>query len=416
MLLLTSTSDKVQVVSTAAVATHVQSSYMDYATTGVTPGRLNTIISTATTTDIVGTPAASTQRNVKHISIRASGGAQTVTVQHTDGTTVVTLVQVSLNTGEALVWTDGMGWQVNDVNGAFKQVMVPDIGRTNYQLVTQTSVPIVPAVGLTGMWFQKWAGRPFAVWDGEGISDPSRLQPGLFGNGITLFKPGSSTTKGTYTGGVTTEGGTLSHPTLATTNLRTMSRRSEWTNVVTTTNQFLGMRDNDVKCWRGNAAGLGGFFFFCRFSFAALPAGSRVFIGLSSLLTGVQVTADPSAAADDHIGLACDLADTNLTLMTKDGTTNTKTAIGAGLAKTANDVYDLYIFCKPNGTSIGYRLDSYNSSTGVVTNLVDSTIATNIPRNTIFMAPMAAISNGTANTTVSTVTLGVMSMYLETDF
>jgi len=161
---------------------------------------------------------------------------------------------------------------------------------------------------------------------------------------------------------------------------------------------------------------MGGFFFFCRFSMALVPAGTRLFVGLSSLVTGVQVTADPSAAADDHIGMAMDLADTNITIMTKDGTTNTKTAIGAGLAKTANATYDLTIYCKQNDTQIYVRIDVADPTTGAQTNLFDGPITATIPRNTIFLAPMAAMSNGTANTTVNTVQMALMVMYLESDF
>lgn len=130
MLLLTSTTDKLQLVTTAAVATHVQASYVDNAAGTITPGRTNTIVSTAVTTDVVAAPAAATQRNVKHLSVKAVGGAQTVTVQHTDGTTAVQVSPaVPLATGETLIWTDGLGWQVLDATGATKQSGQPAAGR-----------------------------------------------------------------------------------------------------------------------------------------------------------------------------------------------------------------------------------------------------------------------------------------------
>jgi hypothetical protein len=130
VLLLTSTGDKLQLVTTAAVATHVQASYVDNAAGTITPGRLNTVISTAATTDVVAAPAASTQRNVKHLSVKAVGGAQTVTVKHTDGTTAVEVSPaVPLAQGETLIWTDGLGWQVLDATGAVKQSGQPSAGR-----------------------------------------------------------------------------------------------------------------------------------------------------------------------------------------------------------------------------------------------------------------------------------------------
>jgi hypothetical protein len=69
MILLTSTSDLLRVVTSTAGNVQVQSSYVDLSGTTVTPGRLNTLITTAATTNIVASPAASTQRNIKTVSI-----------------------------------------------------------------------------------------------------------------------------------------------------------------------------------------------------------------------------------------------------------------------------------------------------------------------------------------------------------
>jgi hypothetical protein len=83
-LLLTSTSDIVRLITSAAVSTmEVHTSYMDVNGTTITPGRTNTRITTATTTTIVGSPAASTQRNVKAIycTNNSSGTSCTVSVE-----------------------------------------------------------------------------------------------------------------------------------------------------------------------------------------------------------------------------------------------------------------------------------------------------------------------------------------------
>lgn len=66
MLLLTSTSDKIQVVTSASGDIDVHATWLDSASGTVTPGRTNTVaIATATTTDVVAAPAASTYRNVQ---------------------------------------------------------------------------------------------------------------------------------------------------------------------------------------------------------------------------------------------------------------------------------------------------------------------------------------------------------------
>jgi len=41
--------------------------------------------------------------------------------------------------------------------------------------------------------------------------------------------------------------------------------------------------------------------------------------------------------------------------------------------------------------------------------------STTLPANTAFMGPQCAMSNGTANTTVTTVAIGVAGVYTETD-
>lgn len=93
MLILASTSDKVQVITGAALAaTQVHASWVDNAAGTITPGRTNSSISTAATTDVVASPAASTYRNVRLLTVRNSNAsAQTITIQHTDGTTVIPL-------------------------------------------------------------------------------------------------------------------------------------------------------------------------------------------------------------------------------------------------------------------------------------------------------------------------------------
>lgn len=119
MLLLTSTSDKIQLITGTAVNVDVHASYVDLASGVTTPGRTNSKISTGTTTDVVGSPASSTTRNVKQIhaaNIHASSSV-VVTIQHTDGTNVILLQTVTLAAGERVSYVEGSGFRVFDVNG-----------------------------------------------------------------------------------------------------------------------------------------------------------------------------------------------------------------------------------------------------------------------------------------------------------
>lgn len=114
MILLTSTSDKLQLITSAAAAVDVHASWIDNSASAITPGRTNTAVTTATTTDIVAAPAASVQRNIKTLHVHNSDGALScdVTVQHTDGTNIVQLHKVTLANGDGLEYIDEVGFRV----------------------------------------------------------------------------------------------------------------------------------------------------------------------------------------------------------------------------------------------------------------------------------------------------------------
>ena len=113
MLLLTSTSDIIRVVTGSAADVDIHTSFVDISGTTITPLRTNTPpIVTATTTTIVASPAASTQRNVKAIYVHNSSAtvSTTVTVQHFDGTVNVDLVNCTLLPDEHLNMNETGSW------------------------------------------------------------------------------------------------------------------------------------------------------------------------------------------------------------------------------------------------------------------------------------------------------------------
>lgn len=114
MYFLTSTSDALQVVTAAAGKIDCHASYVDLASGAVTAGRTNLSLTTATAGTLVASPAASTTRNIKsfRISNNHATVAQVVTVQHTDGTTVIPLESVTLAPGEAITYGEGSGMRV----------------------------------------------------------------------------------------------------------------------------------------------------------------------------------------------------------------------------------------------------------------------------------------------------------------
>lgn len=116
MILLTGTSDLVKVVTGTAGAIDVHASYFDVTGTPqvATPLSTNTAqITSATTTTVVGSPAASTQRNVKFMSVYNSSttSANTVKVQKFDGSLNTPVYSYTLQPGDAIHYNDNTGWE-----------------------------------------------------------------------------------------------------------------------------------------------------------------------------------------------------------------------------------------------------------------------------------------------------------------
>lgn len=124
MLILASTADKINLVTSSSANTEVQVSYADFLAGAVTLGRKNTAIVAAATTDISGSPAASTQRNIKHISIRNKHAStlQNVTLQHFDGTNTVELFGCVLLAGHEMIYDGEGGFRCYNTAGSLRFV------------------------------------------------------------------------------------------------------------------------------------------------------------------------------------------------------------------------------------------------------------------------------------------------------
>ena len=112
MLILATTTDKFQLITDAAVTVDVHASFMDLSGTTATPGKQNTAITTAATTDIVSAPGASTYRNLKTLTVRNKHATSSVivTFQFNQNGTVFEIHKVQLLAGEMLEYIEGVGF------------------------------------------------------------------------------------------------------------------------------------------------------------------------------------------------------------------------------------------------------------------------------------------------------------------
>ncbi len=123
---LTATTHALELVTAAATAVVYEVSWTDIDQSGdataVTPGSAQGSISAATTTQIVAPPAASVYRIVTSLSIKATGGAQVVSVQKDVSGTNYPITQGSLAVNEGLHYEDASGWYVLNAEGSRKGI------------------------------------------------------------------------------------------------------------------------------------------------------------------------------------------------------------------------------------------------------------------------------------------------------
>jgi hypothetical protein len=107
--------DKLQLITSAAGNVDVVVAFVDAASSTLVPsgsGTQVTNITTAATTDILATPAASTTRAVEFISIRNKHASivNDVTVVHDKAGTDTEIHKETLQPGEMLEYESGLGW------------------------------------------------------------------------------------------------------------------------------------------------------------------------------------------------------------------------------------------------------------------------------------------------------------------
>lgn len=418
MILLTSTNDTLELKTSSAADIDYQVNWVDViASTSATPGSSQGKINSATSTTITAAPASSTSRQIKSIYIRNrhASTANTVSVnKDVSATEYIITTDAVLQAGETLTYEDGVGWSINDV---LVSTLTNDV-HLGYQDWSAISNPSAPATDTLRVYARKVAGRMVPKWTPpSGLDTP--VQAALWGNNTVLYLPNTGTTAGINLGTPWAVGTTIAHPA-PTAGMYTQMKRTTSTNVITTTNQALGVSSivsTAAQFWRGNGAGLGGFFFFARFGIEILadtsPNATRMFVGLQSGTTNILVS--DTIPAISAIGLWHDTTDgaNVINLLTKDGSTATKNAL-TGSPSTpyaTGQGYDFYMFCKPNDSTIYYRLDDL--LTGNI--LVDSSVTTTIPAATTFMGPVVGMSNGTANTVAAKTGIGVNRIYIESD-
>lgn len=197
MLLLPSTTDSLELVTSAAVAVDYVAAWADHTSSGVAASAGTGQVSTATTTTIVAAPGASTQRQIRGLTLRNAGSADvTVTVQAKPTGTARTIVKAAIQPGETLAYSDGRGWYSLDSAGR-ERSQRSDASTAGYAIWAH-KVGAAPeaagiwhshhaATGTPGAWSPGTPGVAGRATDGTTTADDGVLRLPTAGAGLSLY-------------------------------------------------------------------------------------------------------------------------------------------------------------------------------------------------------------------------------------
>jgi hypothetical protein len=268
------------------------------------------------------------------------------------------------------------------------------------------AAPPPPPAGKAAIYARSRAGAPWIdVMRPSGRDFP--LQPHFGVNRIANWSPSTGTTINSE-GLPITSVGTVSTPALAATNLATSMRRWRLTSAAVV-DSVADQRSAGWACWRGNAAGLGGWTFVTRLSLTTLQATGMGFFGLYGS-TAALATTLTLAAVVNCIGIGFQRGThTRWQLVANDGTgAPTQTDMGASFAIATGGVLTLYIAAPPNGSSVWVRV--VDEVSGAV---FEQEISADLPAATQFLSPRLFLNTGA---TAAAVAYDCTGVYVETDF
>jgi len=317
--------------------------------------------------------------------------------------------------GSALSWAT-VGGGGGTPGGSNTQVQFNNAGAfggaSNVKIVSgnltlaDAAFPSAPSASHTTVFMDTMANRSLV---GSIGSDGTHFdfQPALFNSTTYLWLAGTGTTLAinwgtSYTARNNGTNAAQATPTKASTSAITSMNRATFSTGTTATGAS-GIQSSATNAFIGNAANLGGFFFFARFALEARSGTHRLFVGLSE--NNATLNAQPSTL-NNTLGIGLDSADTNLQFMIRNTVTSTK--IDTTIAADTTTIYDFYMYCVPNGTTIYFELR--NALTNAV--LKTSSESSNLPANTVFMYMQSHIQSVTGTTAKL---LALNRMYLESN-
>jgi len=193
--------------------------------------------------------------------------------------------------------------------------------------------------------------------------------------------------------------GTASIDTFATTNFATSTPHVVYTTSAAT-NQSAGWvaTTGNMKYWRGNAVGLGGFRLNCRFALKTAPATAKAFFGMRALSENINFGFTTVANFVDCIGFGWDPGQSTFRTVTN-GSGGAATEVDTGVAWATGIVYEVEIVCLSNAADLTLAL--YSCDGVGRTLLYTVVISSALPTSTAGLAYVAQIDTASTAAAVA---------------
>lgn len=149
-------------------------------------------------------------------------------------------------------------------------------------------------------------------------------------------------------------------------------------------------------CWRGNVAGLGGFYARFRFGTSTIGVGCRGFFGLAST-TSALANAEPTTFTQ-VVGLYFDTTDTNWKMTFCSAGTQVSEDLGSDFPVDDSSVYEIEIWAAPNGERVVLKARKLGDQTILP---IVRYHKNRIPDATSLLSPHMWVNNGVTGAAVA---------------
>lgn len=324
--------------------------------------------------------------------VTASYGANTATINITGGS-------ITNNPGG----TNGqVQFNSSSSFGGMSRVWTDPSGNLTLTPLSGTSGSMTPTDGLT-IFTKKKAGRYLLNHVGPaGIDHP--LQPHWAFNAITLVQPQGNGTTLTQIGTTISTTGTATAANANSANFTGSVRRIEYV-TASPAGALAGVRGPALQWWRGNGAGLGGF--YSVFRVIPVAASNRLFFGFQTA-TAAPPNLDPGALLN-QIGVAKDGADTTYSVVYAGGAASKS---NTGITAVSGDLLEVRIFARPNAGNVGVSVEQILATGQGGFFEIDIPSTGNLPASTQFLNFQAYAGNAAA---AAVCRFGLVSLFIEVD-